>query len=175
MVRAIWPMVIGIYLQTIVIALLFWRLHRKIYPADSVQIFKPFLTMLLAAPSAIRAQDILGRPLLESFHPVAVAKALCKEDEFEKFASVAIRDLKFPRMPIAPNGAAEGAVEVEREFRAMVLQSLKHKVAFAEANISKAPERSEAVHPAYCPRCLQQFTESATNCPDCGGRALVKF
>src|SRR4051812_41022998 len=60
MVKALWPMVIGIYAQTILIALLFSRLHRKIYPADSSQILKPFLTMLLAAPSAIRAQDILG-------------------------------------------------------------------------------------------------------------------
>src|SRR5205085_3826042 len=73
MERALWPMVIGIYVQTIMIALLFSKLHRKIYPADSEQVFKPFLTMLLAAPSAIRAQDILGRPLLEEFHPLAVA------------------------------------------------------------------------------------------------------
>src|SRR6185436_20185762 len=33
MVRAIWPMVLGIYAQTILISLFFSKLHRKIYPA----------------------------------------------------------------------------------------------------------------------------------------------
>jgi hypothetical protein len=175
MVGAIWPMVIGIYLQTIVIALVFSKVHRKLYASDSGQIFKPFLTMLLAAPSAIRAHDILGRPLLESFHPVAVAKALCRSQDFESFASAPIRDLLFPRMPVVPPDSPEAAIAVEKDFREMVLKSLKRKLAFDETEFLKAPEKTETVHTAYCPRCLQQFTEAATSCPDCGGRPLVKF
>src|SRR5205085_10268815 len=122
MERALWPMVIGIYVQTIMIALLFSKLHRKIYPADSEQVFKPFLTMLLAAPSAIRAQDILGRPLLEEFHPLAVAKALCRRVEFDRFARVAIRDLHFPILPIVPPAICEAAAEVEKGFREMIVR-----------------------------------------------------
>lgn len=168
-VGALWPVVIGLYAQTILIALLFSRLHRRIYPADSEQIFKPFLTMLLAAPSAIRAQDILGRPLLEQFHPLAVTKALCSQQEYDSVASVAVRDLHFPRMPITPAGASDKAIETEAVFREMIL---KH---FDDAKWLKTPERTEAEHSQYCARCLQQFTEAAADCPDCGGRPLVKF
>jgi hypothetical protein len=175
MVGAIWPMVIGIYAQTIIIALLFSKLHRKIYPFDSAQVFKPFLTMLLAAPSAIRAQDILARPLLESFHPLAVAKALCAPEEVDQLAATVLRDLQFPRLPVVPAECSEAAKQTELQFRETLLKSLRRKIGFVESNYMKAPVRSESVHTGYCPRCLQQFTESATDCPDCWGRPLLKF
>jgi hypothetical protein len=168
-VGALWPVVIGIYAQTILIALLFSKLHRKLYPADSEQIFKPFLTMLLAAPSAIRAQDILGRPLLEQFHPLAVAKALCSSEEHSRLTSMIVRDLHFPRMPVTPPDSSDQANETEAVFRKMLLKR------FDDPKWLQAPEKTEAIHSQYCPRCLQQFTDAATNCPDCGGRPLVKF
>jgi hypothetical protein len=167
-VKALWPMVIGIYSQTILIALLFWNLHRKIYPADSSQILKPFLTMLLAAPSAIRAQDILGRPLLEMFHPLAAARALCSQAEFEQLAPAVIRDLHFPRFPLLAN-------ETETTFRNLLLKGMRSATSLDDSEFLKVPEKSEAVHASYCQRCLQQFTEAAADCPDCGGRPLVNF
>jgi hypothetical protein len=168
-VKAIWAVVIGIYAQTILIALLFSKLHRKIYPADSEQILKPFLIMLLAAPSAIRAQDILGRPLLEPFHPLAAAKALCSQEEYDRLASIVVRDLHFPRMPVTPPDSPDKATETESGFRKMLLKQ------FNDPKWLNAPERTETVHSQYCPRCLQQFTDAGTTCPDCGGRPLVKF
>jgi hypothetical protein len=175
MVRAIWPMAIGIYAQTIVIALFFSKLHRKIYPADSGQVFKPFLTMLLAAPSAIRAQDILGRPLLETFHPLAAAKALCSTAEFERFAGVVVRDLQYPRMPVVPPDSLELARQTESEFRELLLRSLRDQLSLDEKKFLAPPEKSEGAHTQYCPRCWQQFTEGGEVCPDCGSRPLVKF
>jgi hypothetical protein len=175
MVASIWSMVAGIYAQTLLIALLFWRLHRKIYPADSAQIFKPFLTMLLAAPSAIRAQDILGRPLLESFHPLAIAKALCTPKQFEELAAPVFRDLHFPRLPIVPAHANEAATNCESAFREMVIQSLRRKASVDDAKFLRAPEKTETVHTSFCPRCQQQFTDAGTTCPDCGGRPRVQF
>lgn len=168
-VKAIWPVVIGLYAQTILIALLFSKLHRKIYPADSEQIFKPFLTMILAAPSAIRAQDILGRPLLEQFHPLAVAKALSSPVNHDRLASIIVRDLNFPRMPVTPTDSSDQAQQTESTFRKTLLKHLD------DPKWLKPPERSEAVHTQYCQRCLQQFTDAGTACPDCGGRPLVKF
>lgn len=168
-VKALWPVVIGLYAQTILIALLFSKLHRKIYPTDSEQIFKPFLTMILAAPSAIRAQDILGRSLLEQFHPLTVTKALCSQQEQDRLASIIIRDLHFPRIPVTPPDSSDKAQQTESTFRATLL---KH---FDDPKWLQPPEKTETVHTQYCPRCLQQFTEAATTCPDCGGRPLVKF
>lgn len=166
---AIWLIVIGIYAHMIVIAALFLKAHRKIYAADSGQIFKPFLTMLLAAPSAIRAQDILGRSLAESFHPLAVAKALCSVEDFERFAGTVFRDLNFPR------GAASGAKSQEGMFQRQLLKGLETKLGLRAEKFLQPPQKSESVHTQYCQRCLQQFTEAATNCPDCGGRPLAKF
>jgi hypothetical protein len=162
----LWPIVGGLYTQTIIIALLFSKAHRKVYPHDSSQIFKPFLTMLLAAPSAIRVQDILGRPLLEPFHPLAVAKTLCSAKDFKNLATHAIRDLNFPRLPIPQTS-------IERTFRDAVLATLTRKLQISDAEILTAPQRSETVHTRYCPRCHQQFTDAATYCRDCGGRELL--
>jgi hypothetical protein len=164
-VVAIWPIVAGLYAQTILIALLFSSLHRKVYPDDSDQILKPFLTMLLAAPSAIRAQDILARPLLENFHPMAVAKTLCSETDFEKLAGRTIRDLEFPPLPMATH---------EQRFRQNLLETLVANLDLTRkvSDYIATPKRSETVHVSYCPRCLQQFTKQAVACHDCGGRPL---
>lgn len=160
MTGAIWPVVLGIYLQTILIATVFIRTHQRLYPQDSEQILKPCLTMLLAAPSAIRAQDVLGRPLLESRHPLAVAKALCREEAFKKVAPGITRDLKYPRLPVS---------ETELTFRSLVLKALGME------ELIEPPVASEAANTKYCPRCLQQFTAAGTTCRDCGERELVPF
>ena len=170
-VRAIWPVILGLYAQTILIALVFSKAHRKLYPADSEQIFKPFLTMLLAAPNAIRAQDVMGRPLLEHFHPLTVAKALCRERDYQRLAPLIARDLNFPRLPIVPPDAPELASQIEEAFR----RTLREKLSLDDPRFQAAPKKTEDEHVAYCPRCLQQFTAAAVDCADCGGRPLVKF
>lgn len=152
---AILPIVIGLYLQTTIIALEFRRAHKKIYPEDGEQIFKPCFTTFLAAPSAIRAQDILARPLLEEFHPIAL------EPELKTWVA---RDLMHPRLPLA----SPQARETEEWFRAELLKLV------GEVK-DQAQSPSEPENTAYCPRCLQQYTEQAVACADCGGRALVGF
>jgi rRNA maturation endonuclease Nob1 len=131
--------------------------------------------MLLAAPSAIRAQDILARPLLELFHPLTVAKALCSAKDFENLAAVIIRDLQFPQLPIVPTECSEAAKQTESAFREILIKALERRLGIDEAKILRPPDKSEGVHTSYCPRCLQQFTEAASHCPDCGGRPLAKF
>jgi hypothetical protein len=160
MVGAIWPVVLGLYLQTILIATLFWRAHRRLYPKRRDETFKPFFTMLLAAPSAIRAQDVLGRCLLEEFHPLTAVKALCSEADLARVAEPILRDLRYPAGTIS---------ETERTARLSLLKELGME------NLLRAPKPSEAEHVKYCPRCLQQFTVAGTTCADCGGRELLKF
>lgn len=172
----LWPALLGIYAQTISIALLFSKAHRLIYPQDATQIFKPFLTMLLAAPSAIRAQDILARPLLEEFHPLAVAKALCSEQEFGELASTVMRDLHFPFPTTLPNEFV-GARSTEESFQRLLRDSLIRTLDLASKlpRYLAPPAPTESVHAKYCPRCRQQFTKDALSCPDCGGRELLTF
>jgi len=165
-VAALWPIVGAMYLQTIVISLLFSKAHRKIYPDDSAQILKPFITMLLAAPSAIRVQDILCRPLLEPFHPLAVAKALCPPDQFTPLASQTIRDLTYPRQKLNT---------VESAHRDTLLKTITTQLELDPADFLQPPKPTESTHTKYCPRCLQQFTQHAASCPDCGERELNRF
>lgn len=154
-VTAILPLAAGLYLQTSFIAWEFRRAHKKIYPEDDEQIFKPCFTMFLAAPSAIRARDILGRPLLEEFHPVVLAPEL---------KAWVARDLRNPRLPVA----SPEARETEEWFRAELLKLI------GEAN-QRNQSPSEPENVAYCPRCLQQYTSHASVCADCGGLPLVGF
>ncbi|HKS37987.1 MAG TPA: hypothetical protein VJW76_12395, partial [Verrucomicrobiae bacterium] len=82
----------GMLAQTITLALLFRSAHKALYPDAREERFKPFLTMLLAPPAAIRAPDVLGRHLLEPFHPLAVARILCSPKRFQDFARQVVID-----------------------------------------------------------------------------------
>lgn len=162
-VATLLPLVGGIYLQTFVIAWHFRKAHKRLYPGKGEDLFKPLLTMALAAPSAIRAQDILGRWLLEEFHPLAVAKALCSGETFKNYATTVVRDLRYPP------GNISAAARAQRET---LLAEVSKQFQISD---EAPPKATDSAHQQYCPRCLQQFTASATSCADCGGRALVEL
>ena len=61
---------------SITTATLFCRLHRKFYPAASDERFTQTLILAMALATTMRAHDIASRPLLENFHPLAVAHHL---------------------------------------------------------------------------------------------------
>lgn len=163
----LWPILAVLLAQTITIAFLFRHAHRKLYPNDASEILTPFLTMLLAPPSAIRARDLLGRTLLEEFHPLCAAHALCSARDFETLAPVVVRDMRYPLLPVFPAGSPESARRIEEWFRTELLQ-----LAARLSPATPPPVRSDPTHQRYCPRCWQQFTAEATVCPDCGGRPL---
>lgn len=143
------------------------RAHRRLHGVDNDSWWAPFLTMLLAAPTAIRAHDHLSRDLLVNFHPVAVAWELGGREEGGPLAEQFLRRLRFP---------AGSSVHPEEEWhRRASLKALEQFLISKEVSISEllaAPEPEDARQAAYCPRCLAQFTAEARVCPDCSGRAL---
>ncbi len=175
--HTVWVLVPALLAHTVTIAILFRRAYRRLYPQDGDEWFTPFLTMLLAPPSAIRANDVLGRHLLEDFHALAVAQVLCPPRSFREFARRTLLDLRYPMLPACPVGDP-AMTATEHEFRAALRNEaerfvVSHGLELGE--LLRPPAPSEPVNTAYCPRCGAQFVTEAGVCGDCGGRPLEQF
>jgi hypothetical protein len=167
----------GLLAQTLSLGMLFRRAHRRLFPDGSEERFTPFLTMLLAPPTAIRATDLLGRHLLEDFHPLAVTHVFCPAAKFKTLARHALLDLHFPLLPASPS-SDEQAVQTEEWYRRLLMEEVERTVVRAglePGDLLQPPSRSEPEHQAYCPRCRAQFLASSATCADCGGRPLRSF
>lgn len=173
-----WPvLVVGWLAHTVTIALLFRRAHARLYQAAGEERFTHFLTSLLAAPTAARAHDLLTRPLLEGFHPLAVARALADAGEFRGLARHTLRELRFPALPAGPAGEAEGMERFSRETMRELAEALVRRAGLDPDALLTPPPPLDATCHSYCPRCEDQFTALAGVCKDCGGiplRPLVK-
>jgi len=149
--------------------------HRDLYPEATEERFRLAFMMVLSPAAAIRAVDPLQRPLLEEFHPVAVAAVLLEAPALAAFATPAWRDLRFPRLPECPV-EGETVRQNERWFRDQVLEAFRKTVKSAGLDPDaweKAPESTDPSHSQYCARCHSQFTRTAIACRECGGRPLV--
>ncbi len=168
---------LGLLALTITTATLFARAHRSLYPEAHDERFTHTLTIALAPTSAMRAHDALSRPLLETFHPLAVAKVFLDERAFVEFARCILRDLRHPARPICPNELPQ-AQATELFFRRTLLAAAE---GFLTAqgikleDLPRAPAPSDESSRAYCPRCEAQFTSTDGRCADCGGLELVAF
>jgi hypothetical protein len=172
---ALWFLVPALLAQTIAISVLFTRIHRHLFPGANEERFKLALICTLAPVSAIRALDLLSRPLLESFHPLTAAAVLLDRQDFERFARRVWRDLKFPRLPEAP-AAPPAAVETAHAFHRQLTtaaESLLRTKGVDPESWLKPPPTTDPTHVRYCPRCEAQFTAAATRCAECGGRPLL--
>lgn len=162
---------------TITTATFFARLHRKLYPVAADERFSHSLIIALAPASTMRAHDLVSRPLLENFHPLAVAKNLLASEDFNQFARRLLLDLRYPVPPICPNSLAP-AVATEAFHRRHLLEAAE--VWLTENKLSpdelcRPPVPTDESCHAYCPRCESQFISTSGQCVDCGGLALVAF
>lgn len=177
-IQATWlGLVIVMFALTLSIATLFHRTHRKFYPGASDERFTHTLTTGLAVATSLRAHDIASRPLLETFHPLAVAKVLLDETSFCAFARNILLDLRHPMLPVCPNAHPQAAT-VESLFRSATLEVTEawlKENGVAPDELSRAPKPLDETCRAYCPRCEEQFTTAEHSCADCGGIELMTF
>jgi hypothetical protein len=164
----------GVLALTAASAGLFHHAHKTLYPAAQDERLAHFLTVLLAPATTLRALDILSRPLLETFHPLAIARVFCPDPQFRDFACDIWRELCHPALPACP--AAEPRAEaVEGHFRAAlqggVVKLLRQSGISPEA-LAGPPAPADPTCRSYCPRCLAQFTAEQGVCADCGGQPL---
>jgi hypothetical protein len=170
-------LLLGLLALTITTAILFHRAHKLFYPAAEDERFTHFLTILLSPATTIRAQDVLSRPLFEAFHPLALAKVFCPEQEFRALAQSVVREIRFPGLPVCPREEPL-AQAAERHARAALQQAVEGFLAQGGVRpdeLAQPPTPNDETCRSYCPRCLAQFTTSEGSCADCGGLARVSF
>ena len=171
------PLVIGLLSLTGSTAWLFRSAHIHFFPAAGEERFTHFLTILLSPATTLRAHDVLSRHLLESFHPLALAKVFCSPSDFQDFAQNILRELRHPGLPLCPREEPL-AQAAERYHRAALLKAAENflkKSGLNPGELLTAPEPADVSCRSFCPRCLSQFTTSEGTCPDCGGIELVGF
>jgi hypothetical protein len=167
----------GLVSCTLSIAVLFSRSHKRLYPALADERFTQFLIVLLSPASAVRALDSLSRPLLEGFHPLAVAKVFCPREAWRDLAAQYLRELRYPPKPPCPRTepAAQVTEHYARELAAKTLEKFLRENRIRPGDLLQPPIRSDPACLSYCPRCLTQFTPARGLCQDCGGVDLVSF
>jgi len=170
-------LLLGLLALTVTTATLFARAHRKLYPAAHDERFTHTLTIALAPTSAMRAYDALSRPLLEMFHPLAVAQVFLSDRAFREFARRLLLDLHHPALPGCPNALPEAqtAEQFFREALRDATEAFLSKQGFTPEELRRAPNPGDESSRAYCPRCEAQFTSTIGRCMDCGGLELVAF
>lgn len=176
----IWPSLLaGLYVLTFSIAFMFHSAHKHFYPAAKDERFTHTLINMFSPATTIRARDLLSRPLLENFHPVALAKAFCRESEFKAMARAAVLDFHFPAKSTVPSATApaipQAVVRYCRELEKKALETFLQKHGLKIADLLQPPRRMDESCVAYCPRCQAQFTFVEGECSDCGGIKLQPF
>lgn len=170
-------LVLALVSLTITTAVLFARLHRKNWPLAEDERFTYSLIIALAPATAMRAVDLLSRPLLENFHPLAVAKHFLAAASFEQYARRVLLDLRNPLQPTCPNPQPE-AIATEQFFRRSLLETMEAWLEQHQIDLEKLcrpPQPVDETCRAFCPRCEAQFTTTLGTCADCGGVHLVPF
>lgn len=168
----------GMLLQTVPVMVLFHRAHKVLLPGACDERFAWDLTLILAAPAAIRASDILARRAFERFHPLALAKVLCAPEDFRALALTVARDLAHPLQPATPQSMPEAARATVTwagdAWRDTVAAFLRDSGVKGDEWLAD-PARTESCHASYCPRCLAQYVKPEGLCEDCGGVRLKPF
>jgi len=173
-----WPsLLIGLLGFTLATAIFFRRAHKIFYPAAEDDRFTHFRTIFRAPATTIRAHDTLSRPLFERFHPLAIARAFCKEDEFRAYAATILREIRYPALPLCPNNdsAAQEAEHFSRSLLEKTVEEFLKRNNVSLKKLLQPPTPSDPTCVSYCPRCLAQFTTLDGKCDDCGGLPLIPF
>jgi hypothetical protein len=161
----VWPF-LAAYIA-VMLALTSWgflRAQKKMYPGQMESRWQHALTFALSPLSAIRANDVLLRDLLCAFHPLAVARVIMNEKEFQIEAERELRQSIYLRRSA---GAAEGMQ--------LALEAFIRDAGLNPDELLKAPLPQSPNSCAYCPLCLSQFVINEGECPDCIGVQLQKY
>lgn len=169
---------IGIFsaVLLLLIAAAFYRAHSTLYPESADERIFHTLHLLIYPIAAIRARDLLSTRLLDGFHPIAVAKVLLPEREFETASIQMVREWMYPSVNPSDGETLDGR-ECQTWFDESVRKSLfewMRKSGTDITNILKDPDPENDRSTSYCPRCLAQYVIRTGICGDCRTN-LVRF
>jgi hypothetical protein len=173
-----WPFILaGVLICTLTIAIQYHGAHKRFYPKAEDERFTHFIILLLSPASAVRALDLLTGPLLETFHPLTVAKVFCTPSQFESLATEFLRAITYPavRIPADTQPSAVSAESLGRELNKNLMESFLRRSGLDPKQVLRPPLATDPSCQSYCPRCLAQFTKPSGECPDCGAVELIAF
>ena len=171
------PLAVGILALALQIAFLFYRAHRKLYPAETQERLESMAKMIVCPPVSLRAADVLTRNLLAEYSPAVVANVLAgAEAGTNQFVREFVRDLRHPlKHEITDEKAVETIGWMNAAQLKACLDHLQRDANTTAESLLQAAER-EGDSVSYCPRCGVQFVIGAGDeCPDCPGVELVAF
>ena len=159
--RRIWPgLLVGLGVYLVLILWAFRRAHRRLYPQGNDGYLQHFLTIAFSPFAAIRAADSLIANLLEDFHPIAIARALLSDEDFQGFAERELRRTKFiTQDPILESSFMAFLAGEELDPHSMLAP----------------PARNDERSRSYCPACLTQYVIEEGSCEDCEDTSLQPF
>jgi hypothetical protein len=154
---------LALHVATVVVA---WRARAKLPPGERADATSFLVMTALSPPQAIRAADLLARPVLARFHPLAGAALLGREDR-ERIARATLVDLRYPReLPDDP--LLRRAAAWHRELMLACVEPALARLELDGAKLLAAPPPEDERSRAWCPRCLSQFADPGAACLDCG-------
>lgn len=158
----------------VLIGIMFFRAHKKLYPAESTERLESLVKMILCPPVSIRAPDILTRNLLAEYSPIVLANVLPGPAE-QQFVCSVILDLQHPlKHEVSNELAAKTIAWTANEQLNVCLDQVKAG-RYLKPEELLAPTQREGNSVSYCPRCRCQYVVSGIECPDCPGVQLVEF
>lgn len=147
-------MLIGVALALdLVIAALFFRASRRLFPEERFARWAGAATMIVSPASAVAATRHLARPLLADKHPLAIVAATMPRDALLRFARRWLAEHPDTHGPVAAYLAVKG---------------------ISGEDLSRIPPREDEACRTFCPVCDAQYTLAAGACSDCGS-ALVSL
>ena len=167
------PLIIPVAVVMVILAVLtgimFYRAHKRLFPAEGSERFENLVKMILCPPVSIRAADILTRNLLADYSPIVLSNVLAGSSE-RQFVRAFVLDLQHPLRHEISDETAEQTMRwaVDEQLSICMERLLKPEDL-------QAPSVREKDSISYCPRCRCQYVVSETDCPDCPGVALVNF
>ena len=140
----------------------FYRLHRRLNPADEGRHrTSELIKFLCCSPTVFHCVDAISSGLLARFHPLVVAHLVCGPEEFDRHGALWVRALKFAK-PAHDENTLWFRTESERLLKEF-LQSTGRSI----ERYLVPPGRLDPASASYCPRCQAQFGFTDGLCPDC--------
>jgi hypothetical protein len=140
----------------------FWRRARSSAGARG-----QLVLTALSPLQAVRAIDLLARPTLARFHPLA-ASALFDERGRRDVARSILIDNRYPRD--LDGSSTDFGVECERWYRGRLAHAMDAHLRAAGVEpdeLLAPPEPEDESKRSYCPRCALQVELVGAPCPDC--------
>jgi len=173
--RHSWLVLLAVALVlTFTIAVLFHRAHKALFPTAEDERFTHFIIILLSPATAIRARDILARPLFDGCHPLALTKVFGSTQRLHDEARSFVRHGRY-EVRLRDPQQEPLTQETERfwcALRQKTLEDFLKRSGVDPEQLVQAPAPADETCLSYCPLCQAQFTTREGICPDCNGLAL---